>query len=167
MKKQLHILEGFIILIIIFIASLLTIKFIYHIKHEKLDTSYMWNIYFTNLNVSEKSTDGKITFDNSTLNLDVTLTKDDEFYEFTIDIVNDGSLDATIDDINISVNNPDNVLTYTCLYEDGRIINKGDILHSKETQTIKVHISYPKQKSKIYNSLNLNLSLSITYTALY
>lgn len=167
MKKQLHILEGLIILIIILLLGLLTIKFIYHIKHENVDTSYIWNINFSNLVVTEGSKEGHISLNNNSIDLDVTLSKEKEFYEFLIDVNNTGTLAAEITDLSINVENPDNILKYTITYENGISIDKGDKLESNETKTIKVRIEYPTQKSKVYKSLNLKLSLNIEYSPIY
>lgn len=167
MKKQLHILEGIMILILILIAILLTIKFIYHINHEPMDTTYMWNITFTNLQVKEESQKGDINLEDNLLTVDVTLKEEGQFYEFTIDTENKGTLDAKIEDIVLEVNNPQNILAYTLTYEDNSPIQKDDILPSNTTKTLKIRISYPKQKDKIYDALNLKLSLNIKYTALY
>jgi len=166
MKKQLHILGGILILVFILVAGLFTIKFIYNIKHEKLDTSYMWNINFTNLQVSEGSKEGNITLDNNKLNLEVTLEKEEEYYEFTIDVENKGTLDAKISKLDIDIDNPKDILKYEINYSDGMSIDVGDKLLSSETKTIKVKIYYPKQDNKIYEALKLKLSLNIEYTTL-
>lgn len=167
MKKQLHILEGLLILVVILLLGLLTIKFIYHVKHEKVDTSYIWNINFTNLVVTEGSKEGKINLNNNSIDLDVTLSKEKEFYEFLIDVNNTGTLDAEITELEVNVENPDNILKYTVTYANGVSIDKGDKLASEETKTIKVRIEYPTQKSKVYKSLNLKLSLNIEYSPIY
>ena len=167
MKKQLHILEGIIILTIILLLGLLAIKFTYQIRHEKVDTSYMWNINFKNLVVTEGSKTGKISLNNNTIDLDVTLDKEGQFYEFVIDVVNSGSLDAKITDLQINVDNPDNVLKYKLTYANDVSIDKGDILESNKSKTIKIRVEYPKQKNKNYKSLNLKLSIYIEYSPIY
>lgn len=167
MKKQIHILQGLIILIIILIAGLLSIRFIYKINHEKMDTTYMWNINFNNLKITKNSKKGKITLEDNTINLDLTLEKETEFYEFSIDIENSGTLDAKLQELNLQVNNPKNILTYKLTYQNGTEIKKGDILYSNTKESIIVRIDYPKQKEKIYEALKLNLTLSIKYSAIY
>ena len=167
MKKQIHILEGLLILVVILLLGLVTIKFIYHIRHEKVDTTYMWNINFTNLNVTEGSKEGKINLENNSINLDVTLEKENEFYEFTIDIHNTGSLDAEITNYNLDADNQDNILKYYLTYDNGLSIDIGDKLSSDEIKTIKVRVEYPHQPSKVYKALNLKLSLNIEYSPIY
>lgn len=166
MKKQLHILQGLIILIIILIASLLSIKFIYKIKHEKLDTTYMWNINFTNLMVSKNSKKGDIKLEDNNINLELILEKENEFFEFTVDIENNGTLNAKLTDFNIIVENPKKILTYKITYIDKTEIKKGDILYSNDKKTILVRIDYPKQNNKIYEALKLKLSFNINYSAI-
>ena len=163
MKKQIHILEGLLILIVILLLGLLTIKFIYHIKHEDVDRSYMWNINFANLVVTEGSKEGKINLKNN----NVTLDKENDFYEFIIDIENKGTLDAKLTNYKIDVQNPEKILKYKITYLNDVSIDQGDVLESNSNKTIKVRVEYPKQKNKVYKSLNLKLTLNIEYSPIY
>lgn len=167
MKKQLHILKGLFILTIIFIASLLSIKFFYKINNEQLDTNYLWNIKFNNIVVEEGSQEGKIDFTDNNLTLEVELSKVKEYYEFTIDIENSGTLNAKLDTINLAIDNPKNILTYEVTYLDGTTIKQGDIIESQSKKTIKVRIDYPETKEKIYDALKLSLTLNMKYIASY
>lgn len=166
MKKQIHILEGLFILTLIFIAGLLTIKFIYEINNEKIDPNTLWNVEFTNLKVTEGSEEGQITLENDQLNLDLTLTEENQFYEFTIDIENKGILKAQLDEIKFEIDNPKNILKYKLSYLDETTIRKGDIINPDTKNTIKVRIDYPSQQEKIYDELTLNLSLNLKYIAI-
>mgnify|MGYP006916022877 CR=1 FL=1 len=167
MKKQIHILEGILILTFIVIASLLSVIFIYKINHEKVETDYMWNIEFSNLNISEGSQKGTLTLNDNIINLDVSLKDDSEFFEFTIDVTNNGSLKAKIDEININEEKDNEILKYTISYLDDTPLKEGDILNSHTKKTIKIKIYYPKQKDKIYEKLNLKLTFNINYVAIY
>lgn len=163
MKKQIHIQKGLFILTLIFICSLLLIMFVYHVSHEKVDTSYMWNITLTNLKIKEGSEEGKITLKDNKVDLDLTLKEENDYYEFTFDIENSGTLDAILDEYNLSIDNPKNIITYNITYLNGNSLKKGDILNNKSTQTIKMRIDYPKQEKKIYEELNIKISLSLKY----
>ena len=166
MKKQMHILEGFIILIIILICGLFTIKMIYEIKHEQVDTNYIWNIKFENIKVTEGSTKGNVSLKDNNLKMDVTLKKENEFYEFTFDVVNSGALNATLSEYNLKTHNPKDILKYKVTYLDGTEIKENDILNAKDKKTIKVRIEYPAQKTKIYDELKLTLNLKLTYNSI-
>ncbi len=163
MKKQLHILKGQLILVSILLFSLLLVSFIYKILHEQVDTTYMWNINLTNLKVKEGSKQGNISLQDNKVTLDLTLKEENEFYEFSFDIENKGTLDAILEDYNLSIDNQKNILTYNINYLDGTNITKGDILSNDSTKTIKVRIDYPKQEKKIYDELTIKISLSLTY----
>ncbi|MBR4694405.1 MAG: hypothetical protein IKP07_06280 [Bacilli bacterium] len=167
MKKQIHILEGIIILLLILIASLLVIRFIYKINHETVDTDYMWNIEFDNLNITEGSTKGNLSLNDNVINLDVSLEKDTEFFEFTLDVTNKGSLNAKIEEVIVEKDADNDILKYNITYLDDVPINRGDIIRSHDKKTIKVRIYYPKQEQKIYEKLNLKLKLNISYVAVY
>ena len=166
MKKQMHILEGFIILIIILICGLFTIKMIYEIKHESVDTKYIWDIDFANVKVTEGSTKGNVTLKDNTLKMDVTLKKENEFYEFSFDVINNGSLDAELSEYNLKTHNPKDILKYTVTYLDGSEIKEKDVLNSKSKKTIKVRIEYPHQETKVYEELKLTLNLKLTYNSI-
>lgn len=167
MKKQLHILEGFLILTLILLLGLSVIRFIYNIKHEKIDTTTMWNIEFLNLKVKEGSKEGIINLKNNTIDLDVSLEKPNEFYEFSIDVQNKGSLDAKITNYKINVDNPKDILKYRVTYLNDVSIDIGDTLKSNESRTIKIRVEYPIDSPKTKESLHLKLSLKIEYSSIY
>ena len=112
MKKQLHILQGIIILLIILIISLLLIKFLYKINNEKIDTTYIWNLSLNNLNIkgNEKS---NTTINDNTITSEIILEKETDYYEYTFDITNKGTKKAKLNSLNIEANNPKNILVYT------------------------------------------------------
>ena len=118
-----------------------------------------WNIYFDNLtpnsnNVSLSTGDSAAAIDTST-NTDVTYTvtlqEPGDFYEFTVDVVNDGSIDAMVGTVSnklngteISAQNPlPTYLGYTATYSDGGPILENQILAANGgTETYKVRLEY-------------------------
>lgn len=163
MKKVISILESLLIIVLLFITILLSIKFIVKIKHEQIDSTYLWNITFSNPKIKEGSQDGEIKTNDNELNFSVTLKNEEEFYEYTIDIKNEGNLDAQISEINQEIKSTKNILVAKINYDDGTEIKKGDVLKSGDKKTVKVSITYPKQKEKIYDELTLELSFSLKY----
>jgi len=164
MKKQLHILEGLIILLIILISIFFSVQFVYQIKHEQVDTSYMWNIDFHNIKVKEGSKPSTLSMSDNKIYLNISLENPDEFYEFTIDITNNGSLDAKISNIIQNVDSDNDILTYNLSYSDDTSLQIGDILPSSHTTTIKVRITYPKTETQATDILSLKLDIKIDYT---
>lgn len=163
MKKVISILESLLIIVLLFITIILSIKFIVKIKHEQIDSTYLWNITFSNPKIKEGSQDGEIKTNDNELNFSVTLKNEEEFYEYTIDIKNEGNLDAQISEINQEIKSTKNILVAKINYDDGTEIKKGDVLKSGDKKTVKVSITYPKQKEKIYDELTLELSFSLKY----
>ena len=163
MKKALCLIENIIIFLLLLISCLLFVKFIYQINHENIDTSYLWDITYQNFQTTAGSQ--TMTFDtqNDSLNFSVTLKNEEEFCEFTVDIVNKGALNAQITNIDREIISTNNILIADITYNDGTAIKENDVLKAQETKKIKIKISYPKQKEKIYDALQLTLKLKIKF----
>lgn len=90
------------------------------------------------------------TIDNiSTVSYQVKLLKPGDFYEFTVDVENKGSIDAMIGSISSKVgldeieeNTLPNYLKYSVTYSDGAKIKTKQLLESNVTETIKVRLEY-------------------------
>lgn len=114
-----------------------------------------WIIYLTNPQVVDGSvTDTKpeLSQNNTVATYSVTLNKPGDFYEFTIDTKNDGTLDAEIlnviskfdneDGDNITEQNLPPYLEYFVTYANGDPISSGDGLLHGETKTFRVRVAY-------------------------
>ena len=60
MKKTVKIIEISVIILLLFLSCFLLFKFVNKIHHEKIDTTYMWNIKYNNIKVAEGSKEGQI-----------------------------------------------------------------------------------------------------------
>ena len=117
-----------------------------------------WNIYFDNIQVSSGSAtlqtgDSAPTINPTTLTdvtYTITLLKPGDFYEFTVDVVNDGTLNAMIgtitnklNGVEISSTNPlPNYLNYSVTYEDDVPIAVNHLLEAGHTETYKVRVEF-------------------------
>ena len=133
-----------------FLTQDLTINGIGKIKASR------WDIYFNNLilnpeNVTlvEGDSDAVIDTDTRTdVNFTVSFHKPGDFYEFTVDVVNDGSIDAMVDTMTyryngevVSETNPlPEYFRYTVTYDNGDTILAKDILYHESIETIKVRL---------------------------
>jgi len=167
MKKALGILESLLIAQLLFVSILIGIKFIYGIRHETIEVKYLWNITSSEIKVTEGSVNGELTNTEDGIVLNVKLKNEEEFYEFTYDITNNGNLDAAITNIEQDITSTNNILVAKITYLDDSEIKIGDIIKSKETKTIKVRIDYPKQETKIYDELTLNFAHKISFSPSY
>ena len=115
-----------------------------------------WKIYWDNIQVNSGSVSGAdviqaatVTDEDKTLvEYAVTLTKPGDFYEFTVDAVNEGTIDAVVDVISNNIYEDDgstfaslpDYLNYTISYVDNSPIELGDSLNASTTQSYKIRI---------------------------
>ena len=130
-----------------------------------------WDIHLDNVKITSGSVSGAdptIT-NGTTATFSTTLTTPGDFYEFTIDVVNDGSIDAMIENV---VKNPEldasqkKYLNYEVTYQNGESITTNQTLVHGTTMPIKVRIEY--RKDLIASDLPtgqvvLDLSLTLEY----
>ena len=115
-----------------------------------------WDIHFENVVVNTDSvalTTGDVaaTIQSSTTEVSytVTLNKPGDFYEFTVDAVNAGSVDGMIDSVTSKLN--DAVITtlpayldYSVSYSDGVAISPNQYLKAGKSETYKVRVEFKK-----------------------
>ncbi len=160
MKRKNHLLKTLLILIAImglgyaFLTQDLTINGTSKVKGNT------WDIHFDNLQIrnnsvtlSEGDVAAHIVSNNNTLvEYTITLKEPGQFYEFTVDVVNAGTIDGMIDSIvskynnvEISTTNPiPDYLNYSITYDDGITITPNHLLRNGETERYKIRIEYKK-----------------------
>ena len=117
-------------------------------------TRASWDVHFENLNVTTgsvtASTPASIT-DDTTVEFATTLDEPNDFYEFTVDVVNEGTMDAMIDIFSISptlTTAQAKYLEYTITYEDDTELESKQELKANATETIKVRFNYIENSDK-------------------
>ena len=136
-----------------------------------------WDIHWNNVIITEgsvsTSNEDKATIDNTktTVNYNIVLDKPGDFYEFTVDAVNAGTIDGMIDVISSKLNNVEITtlpayLNYSITYSDGTPLQGNQLLAANSSETYKVRIEYKRDIAA--NQLpettqTLNLSFSVTY----
>ena len=152
-----------------------------------------WNVHFESVNV----TNGSVTGANVTtapavpsgsttttsLTYNVTLEKPGDFYEFTVDVVNGGTINAQIAENGITktmkIGNNDlttaqaKLIDYTVTYADGTAITEGDKLAKSGTQvsgvrtdkkTIKVRVAYKTDlTNEELNAVDSDMALTLNF----
>ena len=109
-----------------------------------------WDIHFDNVKIVDGSVDAdKVpTIDNDTkIDFEVKLNLPGDFYEFTVDVVNNGTIDAMIQDV---VKEPElnenqkKYLNYIIEYENGETINTKQLVKTGEFVKLKVRVELRK-----------------------
>ena len=116
-----------------------------------------WNVHFENLHVTDGSvainkTAGDVAAsieetNKTTVDYVVSLNKPGDFYEFTVEAVNGGTIDAKIESI-VSIMNNETITTLPTYLEynvtnlDGSAIEVNHSLNSGVRETYKVRVAY-------------------------
>ena len=131
-----------------------------------------WDIYLNNPRVTSGSatTDVPVIKTSSTLEFETTLNMPGDFYEFVVDVVNAGSIDAMIENV---VKTPEltaeqaKFLKYEITYQNGESITTKQLLAKDTTMPIKVRVEYRKDLSNTdlpTGQVVLDLALTLEYT---
>ena len=111
-----------------------------------------WDVHFENVQVSDgsvTSTDPMIDTNRTSVTFSALLDKPGDFYEFTVDAVNGGTIDAMISnytDFNLTESQK-KYLETSVTYEDGEDIKAKQQLLSGDTAVYKIKVSYKKDLS--------------------
>ena len=130
-----------------------------------------WDIYLNNPRVTSGSatTNPPEIKTSSTLEFETTLNMPGDFYEFVVDVVNAGDIDAMIENV---VKTPDltedqaKFLKYEVSYQNGESITAKQLLAKDTTMPIKVRIEYRKDLSNTdlpTGQVVLDLALTLEY----
>ena len=111
-----------------------------------------WDIYLNNPRVTNGSATTNVPEikTSSTLEFSTTLNMPGDFYEFVVDVVNSGDIDAMIENV---VKTPDlteeqaKFLKYEVSYQNGESITTKQLLAKDTTMPIKVRVEYRKDLS--------------------
>ena len=141
-----------------------------------------WNIYWDNIANKKGVTpisepvisEDEYNNPDTLVTWSVKLDKPGDFYEFTIDAVNDGSLDAMVDTISSTVNNEDvstlpPYVSYSVTYKNNVTIKENQILKGNTHETYKVRLELlrsitPEQLNSMPSAgLNYSFKFAVTY----
>ena len=133
-----------------------------------------WDIHFENVSVKSGSVTAStptIDTNKTTVNYSVTLTIPGEYYEFTVDAVNAGTIDGMVSVISNKLNDTEittlpNYLEYKVSYDDGIDIAPNHLLAANTSEKYKVHVGYKKDiniSDIPATPQTLNFSFSVTY----
>jgi len=137
-----------------------------------------WDVHFANVHVNYGSATATVvpTTDNTTTTVipyAVNFTTPGDFYEFFVDIVNDGSIDAMVDlitndayssDGTTKINTPAYLLS-TVTYADNYIIAPNDGIKAGKYRKIKVRVEYKLNADELPTDSDKTIifKLSATY----
>ena len=167
------------IVLSIVMVSVLTLTVVYaalsttlQINGQAEVSAANWDIHLDNvvLNSSSATTTAPTITDSKTATFSTTLTKPGDFYEFTIDIVNNGSIDAMIDSVTKTPELSDTqkkYLNYIVEYQNGEEITTKQIVSKNSYVRLLVKVEFRKDISALdlpTTSETLDLAFTVNYT---
>ena len=170
-KKALYMILG-IVLISVFSLTIVyaALSVTLNITGSTEITASNWDIHLANPTVKSGSVSSNTpSISGNNLSFSANLTKPGEFYEFTVDVVNDGTIDAMIDSV---VKTPElttaqaKYLKYEISYANGESINTKQTIKSKTKTPIKVRLEYRNDLSASdlpKTETNLSLKATLLY----
>ena len=168
MKKKKYLLFFIIIFISIGFAYLSTNL---NITGSSLIKGNSWDVHFENVQVTSGSvtaTTPTITNNAHQVNYTVTLNMPGDYFEFTVDAVNDGTIDAMVDTVSNTGLTEDQLkyLDYTVKLANDEPLNHGYILLNQTTKTYKVRLEYKLDISED-DLPDSDQTISLTFTVNY
>lgn len=156
MRSKINSKKKTMILVILLLCLGLGVGFAYLSQALKINTSAniaktSWDVHFANPVVSEGSVgDGEVVpaldETNTTATVTIDLANPGEFYEYTLEVKNEGALNAMVSPTEpeepVLTADQQKYLEYTVTYEDGAEINQYDQLAIGGTEKIKVMIRF-------------------------
>lgn len=163
--------------LLLLIVTIIVIAFAYLITDLVINGNVTvgantWDVHFENVEVDESSNIEAISeptiIGDTEVNYELMLEKPSDKYVFTVDVVNDGSIDAKIDSIGlVGLDEAPNGLVYDIKYDTDEDLAEGDLLAANETKTLKVTIYYDldiNASDLLEENQTLDLTFSLDYT---
>ena len=131
-----------------------------------------WDVHFEKVSVNKESVQAiipaKLNAKKTSVNFEVYLENPGDYYEFTVDVVNSGNMDAKVTAKPILSGVPDEFkeyFKYTVKYSDGTTIKKDDELNTGKRKTIVVRVEFDKEKGVglVTDEKTFNLGFSVDY----
>ena len=133
--------------------------------------SASWNVHFANVQVTTGSVAAATPSisNNTNVSFSANLANPGDFYEFKVDVINEGTLDAKLDDIEVLpvlTQTQQNYFKYIVTYADGVPIEENDALNVGVTETLLIKVEYLTQTdTSLYptDDVSFDFSVSMTY----
>ena len=171
-RKTLYIILG-IVMISVFTLTVVyaTLSTTLNINGNAEVSSASWDIHLDNVQLNSRSATTGVPSITSgtTATFSTTLSKPGDFYEFTIDVVNDGSIDAMIDGVTKTptlTETQAKYLNYIVEYQNGEPINNKQLVEKKSFVRLKVKLEFRKDITASdlpTTSETLNLAFTVNY----
>lgn len=128
-----------------------------------------WDIHLTNVQVTPGSANASkaAVIEGDTVSFSVDLNTPGDYYEFTVDVTNAGTIDAKLSStptLPTLTAEQQKYVTYTITYDEGGALTGNDPLNHGQTKTVKVRLEFKKDITELPTDLGtLNLNFAMKY----
>ena len=146
-RKTLYVVFG-IVLVSIFSLTIVyaALSTVLKISGNAEVIASSWNIYLDNVELMSGSCSSNmpVVVDKTTISFSTTLKNPGDYYVFTVDVINSGSIDAMIDSIEKTpelTSEQAKYLNYEVLYQNGESINTRQLVEVNSFVRLKVKVA--------------------------
>ena len=166
----------FSVLLLVLVGGLIgyaSLNRVLTIEGETTVSKNVWNVRFENVKVLTNNaiveTAPNIIDNGSKVNFVIKLDKPGDSYSFTVDVVNNGDIDAMLGTTNLidELSTKTNYLDYKLSYIDGVDFTKGDLLKKGTKDTIKFTVTFKKDITAADLETSSEQALNITLTSTF
>ena len=166
----------FSVLLLVLVGGLIgyaSLNRVLTIEGETTVSKNVWNVRFENVKVLTNNaiveTAPNIIDNGSKVNFVIKLDKPGDSYSFTVDVVNNGDIDAMLGTTNLidELSTKTNYLDYKLSYSDGVDFTKGDLLKKGTKDTIKFKVTFKKDITAADLETSSEQALNITLTSTF
>ena len=136
-------------------------------------TKTTWDVHFENIQPvtgSVSPTIAPVISNDTTVSFSATLNEPGDFYSFDIDLVNAGTIDASIGSLDITpvlTSEQQEYFEYSIKYKGGLNVQEGDALSHGDTKTIEILFRYKElDNHDLYPDEDVTFNFSITINAI-
>ena len=136
-----------------------------------------WDVHFDTNSYVESTGSVQATSTNiglTSMSYAVTLTNPGDFYEFTINVVNEGTFDATLSSITLTSSTNDPHISYSLKYSDDSVPpamatytasanGLTYLLEANDVHPVVVRVQYVEATPQLAQDLTINLFASLNY----
>lgn len=124
-----------------------------------------WDVHFENPQLTGNGVTADvptITDDGLTVNFSCTILMRKDYFEFTVDAVNDGDLDAEIEEITYAQGSTD-YIDYEIKDSNGDIVRTGRRLATGKKATYTIRVTYKEDAVRLSEDTSTNLGITFKY----
>ena len=160
-------------ILIIFLVLLISIGFAYLSTTLNLNgtvgfNSNTFDIHFDNIELVSEDVEYTTlevdSQDNTKVNASINFKEPSEIFEYTVDIVNGGGIDAIFDSITNNISSTiEDYITIDIKYFDGSTINQNDLLRMGQSVKIRVKVIYNYDIDELPSPTSTNITTTVSY----